>query len=126
LCSFEQSIAQPRCIAPLKAKGLTEYPGFVPPPRMRRVQTIILDLAHIEDCFTAVRQTPCHCGRLASRPVERKPISDNCPRKLGREAFGEHSCTKGNGNAVNIFVWQNGRQASILFALVGSTLIALS
>ncbi|MBR0699077.1 hypothetical protein JQ599_04110 [Bradyrhizobium diazoefficiens] len=37
---------------------------------------------------------------------------------LGGEAFGEHSCTKGNGNAVNIFVWKNGRQASILFAPV--------
>ena len=38
--------------------------------------------------------------------------------ELGREAFGEHSCTKGNGNAVNIYVWKNGRQASILFAPV--------
>lgn len=38
--------------------------------------------------------------------------------ELGSEAFGEHSCTKGNGNAVNIFVWKNGRQASILFAPV--------
>ncbi len=38
--------------------------------------------------------------------------------ELGNEAFGEHSCTKGNGNAVNIFVWKNGRQASILFAPV--------
>ena len=38
--------------------------------------------------------------------------------ELGREAFGEHSCTKGNGNAVNIFVWKSGRQASILFAPV--------
>ncbi|MCP3383421.1 hypothetical protein NLM31_23930 [Bradyrhizobium sp. CCGUVB4N] len=38
--------------------------------------------------------------------------------ELGAEAFGEHSCTKGNGNAVNIFVWKNGRQASILFAPV--------
>ncbi|MDF0494213.1 hypothetical protein [Bradyrhizobium yuanmingense] len=38
--------------------------------------------------------------------------------ELGREAFGEHSCTKGNGNAVNIHVWKNGRQASILFAPV--------
>lgn len=38
--------------------------------------------------------------------------------ELGREAFGEYSCTKGNGNAVNIFVWKNGRQASILFAPV--------
>ncbi|KYG23316.1 hypothetical protein SE92_26295 [Bradyrhizobium sp. AT1] len=37
---------------------------------------------------------------------------------LGSEAFGEHSCTKGNGNAVNIYVWKNGRQASILFAPV--------
>jgi len=38
--------------------------------------------------------------------------------EFGSEAFGEHSCTKGNGNAVNIFVWKNGRQASILFAPV--------
>ncbi|WP_025032469.1 hypothetical protein [Bradyrhizobium sp. DOA9] len=38
--------------------------------------------------------------------------------ELGREAFGEHSCTKGNGNAVTIYVWRNGRQASILFAPV--------
>lgn len=38
--------------------------------------------------------------------------------ELGSEAFGEHSCTRGNGNAVNIFVWKNGRQASILFAPV--------
>jgi hypothetical protein len=36
--------------------------------------------------------------------------------ELGREAFGEHSCTSGNANAVNIYVWKNGRQASILFA----------
>jgi hypothetical protein len=38
--------------------------------------------------------------------------------ELGSEAFGEHSCTKGNGNAVSIYVWKNGRQASILFAPV--------
>jgi hypothetical protein len=38
--------------------------------------------------------------------------------ELGSEAFGEHSCAKGNGNAVNIYVWKNGRQASILFAPV--------
>lgn len=38
--------------------------------------------------------------------------------EFGREAFGEHSCTKGNGNAVTIYVWKNGRQASILFAPV--------
>ena len=38
--------------------------------------------------------------------------------ELGSEAFGEHSCIKGNGNAVNIYVWKKGRQASILFAPV--------
>jgi len=36
--------------------------------------------------------------------------------ELGREVFGEHSCNSGNTNAVNIFVWRNGKQASILFA----------
>ena len=35
--------------------------------------------------------------------------------ELGREAFGEHSCSSGNTNAVNIYVWKNGKQASILF-----------
>ncbi|MDQ8731271.1 hypothetical protein LPJ38_08170 [Bradyrhizobium daqingense] len=38
--------------------------------------------------------------------------------ELGSEAFGEHSCTKGNGNAVTIYVWKNGKQASIVFAPV--------
>jgi hypothetical protein len=36
--------------------------------------------------------------------------------EFGREAFGEISCNSGNTNAVNIFVWKNGKQASILFA----------
>jgi hypothetical protein len=36
--------------------------------------------------------------------------------ELGREAFGEHSCTRGNANAVTIHVWKNGKQATILFA----------
>jgi hypothetical protein len=36
--------------------------------------------------------------------------------ELGREAFAEHSCSSGNTNAVNIYVWKNGKQASVLFA----------
>jgi hypothetical protein len=36
--------------------------------------------------------------------------------ELGREAFGEHSCSSGNANAVTIYVWKNGKQATILFA----------
>jgi hypothetical protein len=36
--------------------------------------------------------------------------------ELGREAFGEHSCNGGNTNAVTIYVWKNGKQATILFA----------
>jgi hypothetical protein len=36
--------------------------------------------------------------------------------ELGREAFAELSCSSGNTNAVNIYVWKNGKQASILFA----------
>jgi hypothetical protein len=36
--------------------------------------------------------------------------------ELGKEAFGEHSCTSGNANAVTIYVWKNGKQATILFA----------
>jgi hypothetical protein len=36
--------------------------------------------------------------------------------ELGKDAFGEHSCSSGNANAVDIYVWKNGKQASILFA----------
>jgi hypothetical protein len=36
--------------------------------------------------------------------------------EVGKEAFGEHSCTSGNANAVTIYVWKNGKQATILFA----------
>jgi hypothetical protein len=36
--------------------------------------------------------------------------------ELGREAFAELSCTSGNTNAVHIYVWKNGKQASVLFA----------
>ena len=36
--------------------------------------------------------------------------------ELGKEAFGKHSCNSGNANAVVIYVWKGGRQASILFA----------
>ena len=73
-CGIEQSIAQPRCITALKIERLSEYPGLMPASRMRGVQTIVLDLAHIEDCLIAVWQTLRHRGRLASHPVERKPI----------------------------------------------------
>lgn len=38
--------------------------------------------------------------------------------ELGNEAFAEHSCSSGNTNRVNIYVWKNGRQASIAFAPV--------
>ncbi len=51
---FQQSIAQPRCIAPLKIEGLAEYPGLVPASRVRGIQTVVLDLADIEDCLAAV------------------------------------------------------------------------
>jgi hypothetical protein len=54
-CGFEQSVAQPRCIAPLNIEGLAEYPGLMPTSRMRGVQTIVLDLTHIEDCLISVR-----------------------------------------------------------------------
>jgi hypothetical protein len=36
--------------------------------------------------------------------------------ELGKDAFGEHSCSSGNTNAASIYVWKNGRQAWILFA----------
>jgi len=36
--------------------------------------------------------------------------------ELGKEAFGEHSCNSGNTNAVTIYLWKNGKHASILFA----------
>jgi hypothetical protein len=82
-CGFEQSIAQPRCVAPLKIEGLAENPGLMPASRMRGIQTIVLDLAHIENCLIAVWQTLRHRGRLASHPVECKSISSSAPEKGG-------------------------------------------
>ena len=82
-CGFEQSVAQPRCIAPLNIEGLAKYPGLMPTSRMRRVQTIVLDLTHIEDCLISVRSTLRHRRRLASHPVDRKPIGSSAPDKGG-------------------------------------------
>ena len=46
--------------------------------------------------------------------------SGGCQRvllpELGKEAFGELSCSSGNSNAVDIYVWKNGKQATILLA----------
>jgi hypothetical protein len=36
--------------------------------------------------------------------------------ELGKDAFGEVSCTSGNTNRVSIYLWKNGRQAEIVFA----------
>jgi hypothetical protein len=36
--------------------------------------------------------------------------------ELGRDAFGEHSCTGGNTNRASIYLWKNGKQAEIVFA----------
>jgi hypothetical protein len=57
-----------------------------------------------------------------SRDTQVSMMNRNGPCKhvalpeLGREAFGEHSCSSGNANAVTIYVWKNGKQATILFA----------
>jgi hypothetical protein len=50
---------------------------------MRGVQTTVLDLTHIEDCLIAVRQALLHHRRLASHPVERKPIGSSAPEEGG-------------------------------------------
>jgi Zinc-binding dehydrogenase len=91
-CGLEQSIAQPRCIAPLKIEGLAEYPGLMPAPRMRGVQTIVLDLAHIEDCLIGIWQTLRHRGRLASHPVERKPTGGKDKCDYVKNEFGFDEC----------------------------------
>jgi len=36
--------------------------------------------------------------------------------ELGRDAYGEHSCNSGNTNAVTIYLWKSGKQASVVFA----------
>jgi len=82
-CGFEQSAAQPRCIAPLKIEDLAEYPGLMPTSRMQWVQTIVLDLTHIEDCLIAVWQALRHHRRLASHPVQCKPIGSSAPEEGG-------------------------------------------
>ena len=89
-CGFEQSMAEPRCIAPLNPERLAEHPGLMPTPRMRGVQTIVLDLAQIEECLIAVLQTLCHRGRLAS---ERKPTTSSAPEK-GSEYLDVQACLR--------------------------------
>ena len=71
-CGFEQNIAQPRCIAPLKIEGLAEYPGLVPASPVRWAQAIVFNFAYIEGRLIAVRQTHRHGCRLASHSVRRK------------------------------------------------------
>jgi hypothetical protein len=62
---FEQNAAQPCCVALLKTEGLPEYPRFVPPARVRRVQAIVLDLAKLEDSPVAVGKMSHDRSRLA-------------------------------------------------------------
>ena len=78
-CGFKQNISQPSCVAALKVKGFAEYPSLVPAARVRRIHTIVLDLADIEDSLIAVRQTRRHASRLASHPAWRKRISSSDP-----------------------------------------------
>jgi len=59
---FEQNVSQPRRIAPLKVERLAKYPSLVSAARVRRTQTVVLELTNIEDSPIAVRQTPCHAG----------------------------------------------------------------
>ncbi|MGX4771667.1 hypothetical protein ACWAUC_17965 [Bradyrhizobium guangdongense] len=66
---------------------------------------VVAVIATLRDTAVSMMKRPSPCQHVAIP-------------ELGSEAFGEHSCTKGNGNAVNIFVWKNGNQASILFAPV--------
>jgi hypothetical protein len=58
-----------------------EYPGLVPAARVRWVQAVALDLADIEDSLIAMWELLRHGGRLASRSVWRKRISDTAPEK---------------------------------------------
>jgi hypothetical protein len=53
----------------------------VPASRVRWAQAIALDLADIEESLIAVWEMLRHGGRLASRPVWRKRISDTAPEK---------------------------------------------
>jgi hypothetical protein len=74
-------------------RGPRGIPGLYAGPAHARVQTVVLDLTHIEGCLIAVWQTLRHRGRLASHPVERKPIDSSALRMaantwMSRRAFG--------------------------------------
>jgi hypothetical protein len=99
-CGIEQSIAQPRCITALKIERLSEYPGLMPASRMRGVQTIVLDLAQIEDCPIAVWQTLRHRGRLASHPVERRPIDRGALKRAANLDVQAHDRARGYRKAL--------------------------
>src|SRR5262249_3588509 len=65
-CGLKQNGAEPRCVCAMKVEGLAKYTSLVPASRMGWIQAIVLDLADIEDCFIAMRQTHRHDARLAS------------------------------------------------------------
>src|SRR6266851_1092416 len=67
---FEQNVSQPRRIAPLKVERLAKYPSLVSAARVRRTQTVVLELTNIEDSPIAVRQTPCHAGAQTSHHLD--------------------------------------------------------
>ena len=52
---LKQSRSQPRGVRPLGAKRIAKHPRFVTAARVRRVETIVLNLADIEDRSVAIR-----------------------------------------------------------------------
>ena len=52
---LKQNVSQPHRITPLNTERLAKHPSLVAPARVHRAQTIVLDLADIEDGSIAVR-----------------------------------------------------------------------
>jgi hypothetical protein len=74
ICGFEQCVAQPRGIASLQIECLAEYPGLMPTSRMRGIQTIVLDLTHIEKIVGWAMPTRRANARLMAFPPKRFDI----------------------------------------------------
>ena len=53
---IEQKLSQPRCFRPVDAECFSKYSGLVPAARVRRIETVTLQLAEIEDGAVGIWQ----------------------------------------------------------------------
>jgi hypothetical protein len=60
---LKQKLSQPRCARPVDAECFLKHSGLVPATRVRRIETVALQLAEIEDGAVAIWQNG-HADKL--------------------------------------------------------------